>query len=250
MNHPVFALLIAGGALVGFHGCPPAGPGSSGGPAATVSPEEARMKESFDFEALKWVTGPLYTWKRDEWLTTTPDVRARLIRSIGAPSWRTSVTATILFGWLENRADYEALLREIDAVDWKKIARNNNGPHGVWDEYMARASNDEAFGNKFLPLAWEALLKRKEEWSMYKFQTFLEIIKGRPDERSIEPLFWYMTNVADDFGDREVAAGVMRFFPVEPVRRRIGKLEADQKDVRTALSRTLPGKYLPAGFEL
>jgi hypothetical protein len=214
--------------------------------------EGTTMKPSadFDFEALKWITGPLYAQKRDEWLARTPDVHTWLQRRAEDKDWRTSVTATTLLGWLDHRGAYEGLLRELDDPEpWAKAAKKVNGLYGVWDGYGARVRDDQEYRAMVFPLCLEAVLKHHGEWPYPKTRTFFEMLKQMADPRSIEPLFWYLQNVAQDRTERGLAAFAMQLFPWEVLRGRIAKLHVDQRAAMEALESELDDRALPSRDE-
>jgi len=210
------------------------------------------MKRSadFEFEALKWITGPLYTERRDAWLASTPEVRSRLLRDEHDPEWRTSVTATILLGWLDHRTSYDDLLRKLDdPAPWKKAQKTIMGLNAVWGSYANRVAEDPAFATMIFPLCLEVVLKRHGEWWAPKTTTFFEMLGQKKDERSIEPLFWYLQNIARNDTERDLVAFTLRLFPTEPLRSRIARLQFDQKAVIEALSHQLEGRHLPKDSE-
>jgi hypothetical protein len=206
------------------------------------------MNRSVDveFETLKWLTGPLYTEKRDAWLASTPDARSRLVRDEQDPDWRTSVTATILLGWLDHRASYDEFLKKLDDPEpWKKAQQTIMGLNAVWKGYGMRVREDPAFGTMIFPLCLEAVLKRHGEWWDPKTKTFFDMLRQKEDERSIEPLLWYLQNIAEDYQERDRVGATLRLFPTEPLRTRIAKLYVDQRAVREALEHELDGRHLP-----
>lgn len=214
----------------------------------TVAPDpegETAANQSFDFEALKWITGPLYTKKRDEWLASTRDARLILLRHQQDKDWRTSITATILLGWLEHRSEYEALVRELDQVEWEKIEQKP-GWKSVWETYAKRVRDNPQLGEMLLHLCWEVVLKRHGEWRHGTTVAFFEMLRERPDERSIEPLFWYLQNVARDQTERDLAARALARTPVEPLKRRVARLRIDQWAVLWAVRR-MDAQHIPGG---
>jgi hypothetical protein len=199
----------------------------------------------FDFEALKWVSGPLYTRKRDEWLTLVPDARARLARYEQDRDWRTSVTALILLGWLDHRSAYEALFPEIEESFRRLKPGNIMGNNVVWGAYGDRARLEPEFAGMVFPLCLEVLLKRHRELAFHMMRTFLEMLQQMKDERAIEPVLWYMQNVAQDESERGLGTFVLRLYPTEPLRARLARLRTDQQAVVEVLDRELDDRHLP-----
>ena len=216
-------------------------------PTVAHEPEDGPCGERpFEFDALAWVGGPSYTKHRDASLASTPDARALLNRCKAAPFWRTSMTASTLLGWLDHRAEYEALVGELNGVDWDKLDSFPGGRERVWERFAKRVREDPAHGERILPLAWEVVLGHHPEWRHGTRVAFFEMLREHPDPRSIEPLFWFLENLARDQTERDLAARALARMPVEPLERRVARLRIDQWAIRRALT-SMRDELLPGG---
>jgi hypothetical protein len=166
---------------------PTATAGEGTGP---VPQTETPMSPWTEFEELMRHTGEPYRALRTAILTHAPDLEARLQAERERPAWRSQIFAEILAGWRNHRDMYESVLAELDAVDVAWESKKVTGISGVWDRFALRAQRE--YQAAILPLCWEVLLARDEEWPDWKVVTFLRMLEAVPDDRSIEPLIAFV----------------------------------------------------------
>jgi hypothetical protein len=142
-----------------------------------------------DFEALKSLRGEPYTDQRDRLLAAGPELRARLAVRERGPEWEDAVQAKILLGWLDHRATYEALLRDLDQEDPAAAQRTAVGLNLIWNAYADRAMHE--LKEVVLPLSWEAILRYADELPMWKIVAHLRMIGAAAHPLSVEPLLHY-----------------------------------------------------------
>jgi hypothetical protein len=200
------------------------------------------MAPHFEIEALKHFEGPLYTKQRDAWLRDTPNAREILRQQEQQPEWRTKVTAKILLVWLERRAEAESLLRDIDHVDWAKERSKVSG-RALVPESGTWGSDHPELHAAFLPLCWEAVLKRRKEWPEDKRWIFFAMMQRAADELSLEVLAWYLQAIADTRSERALAVSGLLRMPPAKVEARMASLSQQTKDVRVLIAMDFPGLY-------
>jgi hypothetical protein len=202
------------------------------------------MDPKFEFEALKYVEGPLYTKHRDAFLAGTPNVREILRRQETQPDWRAKVTAKILLTWLDHRPEAEKLVDDIDHVDWEKERHTVVGIEAIPDAYSGWSSAHPEVHGWLLPLCWEATLKRQKEWSENKRWIFYAMLQVDPNalmnELSVEVMFWYVRAIAESTHERRLGTLGLIGMPPALIRPHALRLQQQQHDLAALLKNDFP----------
>ncbi len=191
---------------------------------------------------MKYVDGPLYTEHRDGWLRRTPNARALLRRYAERPGWHDRVMAEILGTWLDHRPDAEALIDQIDHVDWEKERRSILGPDPVFEQYRRLAALPGKRG-WILPLCWEMALKRRNEWPVYKRMTFFSMMEQPPDTLSAEVLFHYLRVIASNDFERSFTRGGLQRMPQAMLKPHALRMKRENGDAVTLLTEAFPALF-------
>jgi hypothetical protein len=168
------------------------------GPASGQTPEgEAPVDfEAWpELEALQAATGDDYVGLRDqalEALRAEGDAGVAAVERAGVYTEHADgVTATharILLGWNTHAALYRQVLQELEAVDFEHARKTASGIAGVWDDFAFAAADE--WQTAVLPLCWEVLLKRQDDWPDWQVVTFLRMVAAVPDVRSRPAVAW------------------------------------------------------------
>jgi hypothetical protein len=189
------------------------------------------MNAEIELEALKFIEGPLYTQHRDSFLAETPGVRALLLQKADDKDWRTQVTAKILLAWLDHRREGDELLAAIDRENWARWRRTAAGAEGIFESYASLCAEHPEKQAYLLPFSWEAVLKRRHEWSDDKRRVFVQMMQQVPNELTVEVLFFSLRALAETESDRALAVFGLRLMPRELVRPRLARLRREQAEI-------------------
>jgi hypothetical protein len=201
-------------------------------PATALNQKGVNMAQSVSLEVLSQLEGPVYTAERNQALENADALKAAEAR-VADPAWKVQIQAKILRGWAAERALYDQILAELDAVDVETERKTAVGLFRIWDIYALRAQKE--YRERVLPLAWEAVLKFWAEWPTWKTVTFLHMISAVPVEESIEPVIAVLIRATDPFL-RASAAQALAKLPREAVRARLAAVEAHHQGVLAGIT--------------
>ncbi len=157
--------------------------------------------------------GDLYQKEKEKLLSSEEHVSALLEESRDSDQWEYHIAASIIDGWRKHGKLYETVLGEIEAIDAEKYRQTVKG-----------------IEKDILPLCWEMILKFGNQYEQWKIITFLYMISAVPDERSIEPLMWFIENT-DSEELRQRAARAITFLPKDAVKTRLKQTEEQHNEL-------------------
>lgn len=152
------------------------------------------INEWRELEGLLGLRGEAYAHQRDLLVGDRAGLREHLAAWEASVDWQRRTQGLILRGWSEHAALYRRVVRELDAVDIASMEGMVSGITAVWREYAGNARYD--YHEAILPLCWEVLLKFGDTWPAWKVRTFLEMISAVPHAASVQPVFFYMQEIA------------------------------------------------------
>ena len=185
------------------------------------------------FQAVKEATGARYVRLRDE-LLREPNLAERLKARRASKDWRTALTARVLQGWLDHAQVYRKFLADMDSVDIENERRSVAGVARVWDGFARLARTKLKL--RALPLAWEIVLKRSDDWAAWKVITALKILWVVPHKLSVDPVLWVIDS---NQNLRDVAARTLAHLPREAVRKQVVAAKARHEAIAGALGDAL-----------
>jgi hypothetical protein len=153
------------------------------------------MIDGTELEILKVVLGLSYRRRRDQLLASKVDFVEMAMQSKHQPDRRVEIIANIIAGWSAHRADYDSLLRSMNAIDVQHESMTVTGVAGATSRILGAAQR--TLGENTLPLYWEQVLKFQAVNPAWQTSGFLNAIAMMPSELSIEPLLWALEETSD-----------------------------------------------------